>query len=161
MSVHIGTLATFRATKNESINILIIVLLVLRVLWHSYVMIRIKFLFPFITLRCGVWRANNQAIQKIGVAKAIQTIFQSAQIAVLTVARQQAHHKLSFGINFSPQFSTSGSGRQCHSDNRSYSDNAIQTLRESFFVWPQNNRFLQNQTFGFRIAIQTMRLLTL
>ena len=34
-----------------------------------------------------------------------------AQIAVLTVPRQQAHHKLSFGITFSPQLSTSGSGR--------------------------------------------------
>ena len=33
--------------------------------------------------------------------------FQSAQIAVLTVARQHAHHKLSFGTICSPQLSTS------------------------------------------------------
>ena len=45
------------------------------------------------------------------MAKAIQTIFQSGQIAVLTVARQQAHHKLSVDIIFSPQLSTSSSGR--------------------------------------------------
>ena len=54
VSVHIGTLTPWHATKKESVDILIIVLLVLRVLWHSYIMIRIKFLFPFITLRCGV-----------------------------------------------------------------------------------------------------------
>ena len=49
----------------------------------------------------------------------------SAQIAVLTVAREQAHHKLLFGINFSPQLSTpirtmlfrqSEPFRQCYSD---------------------------------------------
>ena len=57
------------------------------------------------------WRGVNRAIQKISVTRAIQTLFQSAQIAVLMVPRQQAHHKLSFGIIFSPQLSTSGSGR--------------------------------------------------
>ena len=42
--------------------------------------------------------------------KLFRQFFQSAQIVVLTVARQQAHHKLSFGIIFSPQVSTSGLG---------------------------------------------------
>ena len=58
-----------------------------------------------------LWRGGNRAIQKISVTRAIQTIFQCAQIAVLMVPRQQACHKLSFGIIFSPQLSTSGSGR--------------------------------------------------
>ena len=37
--------------------------------------------------------------------------FKSAQIAVLTVARQHAHYKRSFDISFSPQLSAGSSGR--------------------------------------------------
>ena len=64
-------------------------------------------------------------------------IFQIAQIAGLTVARQKAHRKLSFGINFIDAKQRAARGdlfKQCHSDNRSHSDNAIQTLRKSSFL---------------------------
>ena len=43
--------------------------------------------------------------------KLLRQFGQSAKIAVLTVSWQQAHHKLSFGIIFSPHLSTSSSGR--------------------------------------------------
>ena len=105
--------------------------------------------------------------------KLFRQFFQSAQIAVLTVPRQQAHHKLSFGIIFSPQLSTSGSGW------------AIQTMlfRQSelfrqfifgtfFFCDPKITAFLKIKLLVFDSfflsycdlaggAIQTIRLLTL
>ena len=90
--------------------------------------------------------------------KLFRQFFQSAQIAVLTVARQQAHHELSFGITFSPQLSTSGSGWAIQTMLFRQSELFRQFIFGTFFCDPQITAFFRIKLFFdffFFLAIAT------
>ena len=97
------------------------------------------------------WRAGKARIQKKTTTVRIKT----KKSKVLRSLFWRYHgNKLIISFNLvslsalnSQRAARGGLFRQCYSDKKCYSDNLFLGL---FFLWPQNNRVPQNQTFGFK-----------